>query len=439
MSTKTSNFQKYKEIFTSKEILKKILFTLIAIAIFRLAVFIPVPFVDATILQTMFGSVDENGFVGFMNAMNGGAFMQFSIVALGVSPYITASIVVQIMQMNIVPRVAQWSKEGEVGKQKTNQLTRYLALGLAFVQALVIAITIQSLGGVFISEGSWLGIIYVSLIITAGTSFLLWLADQITVKGIGNGTSMIIVAGILSSFPNMIRTLWNTYMSGAGIPWTNYLIFGGIILLFLTIIVGIIFMHQSVRKIPLQYANRPGGSHMYGKQDTHLPIKLNSAGVIPVIFAVTLLQLPLLLLNIQDVAESTFGMWLNYIFNYQEPLGFMIYILLIYIFTFTYAFIQINPEKIADNFQKQGTYIPGIKPGIDTENYIFRTLLRVTFAGATFLAVLAALPIIIVTFTSVPATVQIGGTSLLIVVGVAIETTKQLEGMASQAQYKGFI
>ncbi len=439
-STKVSNLQKYKQIFTDKNILKRIIFTIIALAVFRLAVFVPVPFVDVSILEKMFLGTSENGFVGFLNAMNGGAFQQFSIVALGISPYITASIVIQLLQMDIVPFIAEWGKEGEIGKQKINQLTRYSALVLSFIQALAISIGLNtSFGGAFIGNDPFL-YIYVALIITAGTAFLLWLADQITMKGIGNGTSMIIVAGILSTFPVMMRELWDFYMGIPSVPFTNYLIFGGIILLFLAIIVGVIFMHQCVRKIPLQYANRPSSASMYGNQDTHLPIKLNSAGVIPVIFAVTLLQLPMLLLQFDFIQDKpNLYSWLNDIFNYQRPLGFILYIGLIFLFTFVYSFMQVNPEKIADNFQKQGTYIPGIRPGIDTENHIFRVLARVTLVGAVYLSLIAALPIIIITFTNVPASVQIGGTSLLIVVGVAIETTKQLEGMTMKKQYKGFI
>lgn len=438
-STKVSNLQKYKQIFTDKKILKRIIFTLIAVAVFRFAVYIPVPFVEISIIEEMFAGSSENGFVGFLNAMNGGAFQQFSIVALGITPYITASIIVQLLQMDIVPFIADWSKEGEVGKQKINQLTRYGALVLAFIQALTISITINvAYGGLFIDSDPLL-YVYIALIITGGTAFLLWLSDQITMKGVGNGTSMIIVAGILSTFPIMMTQLWKTYMDVPDVPVQNYLIYAGIMLLFLGIIIGVIFMHQCVRKIPLQYANRPGGS-MYSQQDSHLPIKLNSAGVIPVIFAVTLLQLPMYLLQIGPLKENAvFIGWVNDIFNYQRPLGFIIYIGLIYLFTFVYSFIQVNPQKIADNFQKQGTYIPGIRPGIDTENYIFRVLARITFVGATYLAVIAALPIIIISVTNVPASVQIGGTSLLIVVGVAIETTKQLEGMAMKKQYKGFI
>ncbi len=425
-----------KEVLTNKQVLKRILYTALVLVVYRILVFFPVPLVNADIFERMFQS--DSAMLGIYDAFSGGAFRNFSIVALGISPYITASIVVQLLQMDIIPPLAAWSKEGEIGKQKTNRLTRYLALGLAFIQALGLAFFIQqSTGGELLATNSALVYLYVPLVMTAGTALVIWLADQITLKGIGNGTSIIIMAGIISTIPTMFRDLYNSQFGGTSIETKNYIVFSLVVLAFLFIILAVIFMSQAIRKIKLQYANRPASAATTGKQDNHLPIKLNSAGVIPVIFASALLGAPATIAEFVD--NSSVVYWLTQIFSYNEPIGFVLYVLLIMIFSFFYAFVQVNPEKIADNFEKQGAYIPGVRPGYETEDYIYRILGRVTLVGSVYLTVIAILPIIVTTFFNLPASVQLGGTSILIVVGVAIETTSQMATMAKKQQYAGFI
>lgn len=428
-----------KAVFKNKDVMKKIYFTLIVFFIYRLAVYIRIPLIN----PQQFGDMFEGGFLGIMDAFTGSALSNFSIIALGIGPYITASIVMQLLKMDIVPLLKEWSEEGETGKQKLNQVTRYLAIGLAFVQALgmTYGFHLESGGALFEwGDPNFLTFTYLALVITAGTAFLLWLADQITLKGVGNGTSMIIVAGIISSLPGTFTSLANDYLFGATSNIAEYAVFGIIVLVYIVVIVGITYMQSAKRNIPVQYSNRPGSSRFKGKQDSSIPLKINSAGVIPVIFAVTLLSLPQTVLNfIPQIQGSTFGLWLNEMFNYERPLGFTVYVVLILVFTFFYSFVQINPEKMAKNLQKQNAYVPGIRPGRETENYISKLLFKITVIGALYLVFVAVLPIIATIFFGLPGYVQIGGTSLLIVVGVAIETTKQIKTDVQGKSYTGFM
>lgn len=435
-------FKTLVQAFKMPELRKRIYFTLFAFVVFKIMTFVTVPFVDIKLLETLFEGQDS---LGFINALTGRALQRFSIIALGVSPYITASIVIQLLQMDIVPILSEWAKEGESGKKKANQVTRYVALGLAFVQALGIAYGFNTYfgragGSVFNVEATPIVYVYIAIIITAGTAALLWIADQITSKGIGNGTSMIIMAGIVSGFPYMITDLYTSFLKGTSFAdWTQWLIFAGIILLMVIIIIAVIFMQNASRKIPIQYANRANSATLRGQKDSSLPIKLNPSGVIPVIFASSLLSLPLTVVGFMEQGNPT-REWLNNIFNYRLPIGFLIYVVLIFLFSFFYAFVQISPEKVADNLRKQGSYIPGVRPGKETENYISNVLLRVTLVGATYLAIIAILPILFtVFFPSIPNSVQIGGTSLLIVVGVAQELFKQIETKSKKQRYSGFI
>jgi preprotein translocase subunit SecY len=275
---------------------------------------------------------------------------------------------------------------------------------------------------------------------TAGTAFLLWLSDQITLKGIGNGTSMIIVAGIISGLPSMFTTLFGEYVTADGSDISSYSIFAVVVLLYLLVLIGVTIMQSAVRKIPIQYSNRPSTTKFQGKSDSSIPLKINSAGVIPVIFAVTILSLPQTLLNfLPQLQGSTAGLWLNEIFNYQRPLGYVVYALLIIVFTFFYSFVQINPDKISNNLQKQNAYIPGVRPGVETENYISKLLFKITVVGALYLLVVASLPIFTSIIFNLPTYVQVGGTSLLIVVGVALQTTKQIKTDVQGKSYSGFI
>nr|HPN61325.1 preprotein translocase subunit SecY [Bacilli bacterium] len=341
-----------------------------------------------------------------------------------------------------VPALKEWAEEGETGKRKLNQLTRYLALGLAFVQALTITLGIAAYNGDIFKLGVETNIftyVYLALVMTAGTAFVLWLAEKITLKGIGNGTSMFIVAGIVASFPRMISDLIKKFIAAPeGNSVGDIFIFFGVLLLMIAIVVGVVFMEAAQRKIPIQYANRPAAAAFRGKSESNIPIKLNSASVIPVIFASTLMSLPTTIVNFLDQSNNVVY-WIGQIFNYTNPIGFAVYIILIFVFSFFYSFLQMNPEKMAENLRKQNAYVPGIRPGAETASYISRVLFKITMVGATYLAIVASLPIIMSFIFDLPASVQVGGTSLIIVVGVAIETAKQLKTQAQEKQYRGFI
>jgi preprotein translocase subunit SecY len=418
----------------NKKVIKMVLYTALILLVWRLAFHIQIPLID----RTMLGG--EESMFGFLDIFSGGALSNYSIVALGISPYITASIVIQLLQMDIIPALKEWAEEGETGKKKINQVTRYVAIGLAFVQALTITLGISAYyGDIFMLgvEANAFTYVFLALVMTAGTGFVLWLAEKITLKGIGNGTSMFIVAGIVASFPKMINDLIAAFITKTGSTVGDVFIFFGVILIMILIVVGVIFMEGAQRKIPIQYANRPAASQLIGKQDSNIPIKLNSASVIPVIFASTLMSLPTTVVGFLDQSSVTY--WINQIFNYTQPIGFAVYIILIFVFSFFYSFLQMNPEKMAENLQKQNAYVPGIRPGAETASYISRVLFKITMVGAFYLSVVASIPIIMSAIFKLPTSVQVGGTSLIIVVGVAIETAKQLKTEGQDKQYRGFI
>jgi len=449
-----------KKIFTNKEVLKKIGFTLFIFLIFKVLTMVTMPLINQEAFSAAF---DGNGFLGIANSLSGGALRNYSVVALGISPYITASIIVQLLQMDIVPFLKEWSEEGEIGKKKISRFTRYLAIALAFVQAIAMTFAFNGVNtGLFTDQATtwatfagrnlWFIIyFYIAVVLTAGTALMIWLADQLTLKGIGNGTSMLIVAGIIISFPGTITSLVQYYIADPGQAlqvvfanqgeFSGYLLFAVSVLMFVLVLVGITYMQISVRKVPIQYANRPGSSKFKGKTDSNIPIKLNTAGVIPVIFASIILSLPLTIVGyVTNETAATSGVinWLTQIFTYTEPIGFVVYVLLIFIFTFFYSFILVKPEQIAENLNKQNAYIPGVRPGKETEAHITRILFRVTVVGAFYLVVVASLPII----TSIVLGhnyAQIGGTSLLIIVGVALETAKQIEADTQEKAYAGFM
>lgn len=430
-----------RAVFDNPKVRNKILFTLAAFLVFRAATFITIPLINPEQIRQFFEA--QGGFIGIIDAFTGSALSNFSIIALGIGPYITASILIQLLQMDIVPVLKEWSEEGETGKQKINQLTRYLAIALAFIQALGLTYGFALTGNTIFDigvEANFFTYTYLAIVMTAGTAFLLWLSDQITLKGIGNGTSMIIVAGIISGLPGMFTSLGQEYLAGATSDLGSYLTFAVVVILYLLVLVGVTIMTAADRKIPIQYANRPTSSKTTGRQGSNIPIKINSSGVIPVIFAVTILSLPQTLLSfLPEFSTSGFGIWVSEFFNYQRPLGFMIYAILIILFTFFYSFIQINPEKIAKNLQQQNAYIPGVRPGLETENYVSKLLFKITVVGALYLLVVASLPIFTAVIFNLPSYVQVGGTSLLIVVGVAIQTTQQIKTDLQGQNYSGFI
>ena len=433
----------------AKKIIKMLLFTALFLFVFKMGYYVTLPFVD-TNYQT---EID----FGFINAISGGALQHFSILCLGISPYITASIVVQLLQMDIIPVFKEWGEEGETGKQKLNQVTRYMALGLALVQALIliIGITINYSDSLFSVKGNEVNkpvlYIYLAIVATAGTAFCMWLAELITKHGIGNGTSMLICAGILSSFPGMIKTLASTYIANE--ETRKVWLFILVIVMLLLIIVFIVFMEAAQRKIPIQYANRPAAATFRGKNDSNIPIKLNSASVIPVIFASTLMSLPTTIIqlvngnnssNLSGASLVLYKIFATTFTNSEGVVsinvaGFCLYILLIFIFSFFYSFLQMNPEKMSDNLQKQNAYIPGVRPGEDTTSYISRVLFKITMIGATYLTIIAIIPIIFTVVFQLPSSVSVGGTSLIIVVGVAVETAQQLKTQKQEREYKGFM
>ena len=434
-----------------KKIVIMILVTFGLLIVFRLGALITLPFINHDLIVNSSSQID----FGFLDVFSGGALSNFSILCLGISPYITSSIVIQLLQMDIVPRLKELSEEGEEGKQKLNQYTRYLALGLAFVQSLTLAIGIHVnyydayfVASDFADNSPVFMYIYIALVATAGTAFCLWLAEILTARGVGNGTSMLIVAGILATFPQMFKDLITVLINT---PETkNIFVFVLVIVVLIAIIVFIVFMEGAQRKIPIQYSNRPAAASFRGRSDSNVPIKLNSASVIPVIFASTLMSLPVTVVSVTDSSATTLGSWILKIFNTTSTnpttgnvsinaIGLAVYIGLIAVFSFFYSFLQLSPEKMSENLQKQNAYIPGVRPGDETAGYISRVLFKITVVGATYLIFVAVLPILMTVIFDLPASAQIGGTSLIIVIGVAIETWKQLKQAKQEKQYRGFI
>ena len=424
------------ESFKAKDIRSRIIFTLGILIVFRLGTHITVPGVNAAALQEL---SSNSSLFSLLNTIGGGALDRFSIFALGVSPYITASIVVQLLQMDIIPKFAEWAKQGEVGRRKLNQVTRYLTIGLAFVQAIGISYGFNAgtNQGLIINPGTTTYLM-IAVMFTAGTMLVRWLGEQITVKGFGNGTSMIIFSGIIARVPSDLSDFYNSQIRNAGDEMAQALLFALLIAIaFVAIVVTVVYVENAKRKIPVQYSKRSAGSN----QDTHLPLKVNSAGVIPVIFASSFIMTPQTVLGFFSAtnADAQWFIILNKIFNLQEPIGAVLYTVLIVVFTYFYAFIQVNPEKVAENLQKQGGYIPSVRPGKPTQDFISATLTRLSTVGAVYLGVIAILPILASNVWNLPQSVSLGGTSLLIVVGVALELMRQLEGQMSKKSYQGFI
>ncbi|MFZ0369456.1 MAG: preprotein translocase subunit SecY [Halobacillus sp.] len=417
------------------DIRRKIFFTLAMLIVFRLGTFIPVPFTNRDAINFM----DEQNAFGFLNTFGGGALQNFSIFAMGIMPYITASIIMQLLQMDVVPKFAEWKKQGEVGRRKLAQFTRYGTIALAFIQAIGMSIGFNALaGGQLIVDPGVTKFLVIALVLTGGTAFLMWLGEQITSHGVGNGISILIFAGIVAAIPTGVNQLYDQYISGAGDQlFINLVIIALIALVIVAVVVGVIFIQQALRKIPIQYAKRLVNRSPVGGHSTHLPIKVNAAGVIPVIFAISFIIAPRTVAGFFE--NSEIASVIQYIFDYQNWPGMIIYVALIIAFTYFYTFVQVNPEQMAENLKKQGGYIPGIRPGANTETYLTRVMYRLTFVGSLFLAAVSILPIILGSVAQLPPTVQIGGTSLLIVVGVALEMMKQLESQLVKRHYKGFI
>ena len=419
-----------------KEIRKKIFFTLFILAIYRLGAQIAVPGINISAMEKL----SSTGLIPLLDTVSGGGLANYSIFSMGVSPYITAQIVIQLLQTDIVPKFVEWSKQGEVGRRKLNQVTRYLTIVLAFVQSIGITAGFNALSGMgLVSKPSVQTFITLGIIMTGGSMLLTWMGEQITDKGIGNGVSMIIFAGIVARLPQgLYQLIREQVVSAKGNEiWLNILFIVIILVLVLLVTQFTTYVQQANRKVPIQYTRRAtsGGSESY------LPLKVNVAGVIPVIFASSLIVTPATILTAfqKSHAGDTWFQVLQNVFSLQTTTGALVYTALIVLFTFFYAFVQVNPEKLAENLQKQGAYIPGIWPGNETIKYVSGLLLRLSTVGSVFLGLISLLPQLATNIFGLPQSIGLGGTSLLIVVGVAIEANRQLEGLLMKREYVGFI
>jgi len=403
----------------AKDLRKRILFTLVILGIYCLGTGITIVWATPW-LSTLVNGLD---FLGVFNLMSGGGFDRFSIFGLGVTPYINASIVTQLLTMDIIPYFKELKEQGYVGRQKINRITRYLGIALAFIQAYVLTVFLLGVKEVDM-------VLKITLVMTAGTSFLLWLGDQITSKGIGNGQSLLIMASIVLSLPAVFTGSYNAFIgSGTYTSWVGILFFIIYVLMYFLVIVGVVWITLAERKIPIQYANKTVSA--YGAKESYLPLKINYAGVMPVIFASMLLTIPSIVVNIIG-NQGAIDFVNNYIM-YTSFSGFILYIILIIFFSYFYTFMAMNPEEMSKDLNKSGAYIPGIRPGIETSKYISKVVSRLTLVGSIFIAVLAGLPILISNLTGLSQSIAIGGTGVLIVVGVAIETYKQIEsGLVSR-------
>ena len=438
--------KKLASILKNKEIMNRILFTVLILFIFRIGAQITVP--GVTVSDEINSYLSENNALSLMNLIGGGTLQTFSIFALGVSPFITAQIIVQLLSTDVLPAFTELKRQGQYGRKKIEMATRYLALLLGAVQAYGIIKTMENSSYITFNttEGyEWVSYIYVVIVMLAGSLLVMWLGDQISVKGIGNGISMMIFAGIVSSLPTKIVTAFSKWVltpvgMGDQAQITGIFQFMLYIISFLLIITFVTFVELSQRKIPVQHSGKGGGQTQSMARASFLPIKINSAGVIPVIFASSILMVPQVITGFIDSSASN-AEWLD-IFNttkmYQMgdtdwymPWGLIIYIVLTIAFSFFYANLQINPEQLAENFQKNGSYIPGIRPGNETERYIRKVLNRVTFLGAMALTIIAALPSVL-TLSGVfgnDSSLALGGTGLIIVVGVCLELNNQIDGL----------
>ncbi|MFS9150977.1 preprotein translocase subunit SecY [Streptococcus infantis] len=430
-------FKLLREALKVKQVRSKILFTIFIVFVFRIGTSITVPWVNANSLNALSGL----SFLNMLSLVSGNAMKNFSVFALGVSPYITASIVVQLLQMDLLPKFVEWGKQGEVGRRKLNQATRYIALVLAFVQSVGITAGFNALSGAKLLTVPLTPQVFLVIggILTAGSMIVTWLGEQITDKGYGNGVSMIIFAGIVASIPDMVKGIYVDYF--VNVPssrLTSSLIFVAILIVAVLLIVYFTtYVEQAKYKIPIQYTKVAQGA----PSSSYLPLKINPAGVIPVIFASSITAAPAAIL--QFVSAS--GLNWEWVKTAQEllststPTGVALYALLIILFTFFYTFVQINPEKAAENLQKSGAYIHGVRPGKGTEEYMSKLLRRLATVGSIFLGVISILPIVAKDLFGLSEVVAFGGTSLLIIISTGIEGIKQLEGYLLKRKYVGFL
>ena len=410
-------------IYKIPELRQKIIFTLIMFAIFRMGTHIPVPGVNPAVIEQLFSN---GSLFGLLDLFSGGALSKFSIFAMSITPYINASIIIQLLTV-VIPTLEQWSKEGQEGHKKTTQVTRYLTVALAFLQAIGMSIGLRDA----ILNPGIVSILIISITLTAGTVFLMWIGEQITSQGVGNGISLIIFAGIVAALPKNLGRIYQ-YLQAGTINGFNVVLFG---LIAVGMVVFVILIHQAHRRIPISYAKRVVGQRTYGGHSSHIPLKVNQAGVIPIIFASSVLMFPVTIAQFVDIP------WVKTIagyFAWGTPLQTSLYALLIIFFTYFYTAVTVKISDMAENLKKYGGFIPGIRPGKPTEEYLDHVLTRITLAGAFFLAFIAILPNMVAGATHIEG-VYFGGTALLIVVGVALDTMKQIEAMVVMRHYQGFM
>jgi len=427
----------FKTVFKKGELRQRIVFTLGMLFVFRLGAAITIPSINANALTA---GAANNGILGIMNMLGGGMLERFSIFSLGVSPYITASIIIELLSMDVIPVLAQWQKEGNTGKKKKDKVTRYVTLVLAAIQGGSLTYAFDK-GYNILNSSSISTYVYVVIVMMAGSMLAMWIGDQITQKGIGNGTSLLIFTGIVSNLPSNFITTFNnlvTFEKGTqtatlGILW--YILF---VIVYLAIVIFVVFNEGAVRKIPIMYATS-SNTVMRTKDSTHMPIKINSSGVLPVIFASSVLAAPRTIISFMKSTDVT--KLIDNLLNYQQPVGFCLYIIMIVLFAFFYSNLQIDTHKISEDLKKNGGSIPGVRTGKDTEKYMSTVLNRVTVVGSIFLVIIAAIPLItpIIWSQTSNASLTLGGTGLIIITGVALETTKQIKTLITRKEYHGYI
>ena len=426
----------FKEVFKKGELRRKVVFTLGILFVFRLGAGIVIPYIDTSAITS---AATSSGIFGIMNMLGGGTLEKFSLFSLGVSPYITSSIIIELLSMDVIPTLAQWNKEGNTGKKKKDKVTRVLTLALAIIQGGSLTYAFDKGYSILASSSIWT-YVYVVIVMAAGSMFTMWLGDQITIKGVGNGTSLLIFTGIVANLPNSfissfksMVTFGSAYKTATSLAWCILFV-----IVYLAIVVFVVFEEGAIRKIPIIYATNTQ-TVMHTKESTNLPIKINSSSVIPVIFAASVLAAPRTIISFMKSTSTT--QMIDNILNYQKPIGFVLYIVMIILFTFFYSNLQIDAKKISEDLKKSGGAIPGVRTGDDTKKYIGTVLNRVTVVGSLFLAIIASIPIIapeIWKMTSNNA-LSLGGTGLIIVTGVALETVRAIKSMLTRREYHGYI
>jgi len=417
------------------ELKKKILFTLFMLAVYRLGCHIPTPGIDGAALSAFF-SAKQGTLFGLFDMFSGGALSRMSVMALGIMPYISASIILELLTV-VIPYLEKLKKEGEQGRKKITQYTRYGTVILSIIQGFGIAVGLENMsspgGAMVVPFGGWGFRLLTVITLTAGTAFLMWLGEQITERGIGNGISLIIFAGIVARFPLAVANSFRLMGTGEVTPFFMALI----VALMIAVIGAIVFVERGQRRIPVQYAKRVVGRRMYGGQSTHLPLKVNTAGVIPPIFASSIIMFPATIANFLNAKEMP---WIQYVVAFLSPghvVYNLVYVIFIFFFCYFYTAVHFNPVDVADNMKKYGGFIPGIRPGKNSAEYIDRVLTRITFFGAVYVSAICVLPQILIYKLNVPF--YFGGTALLIVVGVAMDTTNQIESHMLTRHYEGFM